>query len=209
MTTAAGYREVAWVAGVAAVLLGCAGPRAATVPERPARVTASPVAVRAIAKPAPELFVVVESVADRSERTASTALRRERATDMRQRMLADLQASPAITLAAEQARALGIPQFSVDATIERLEQRVRGGTVEIACQLRVAVTDQRGKMLFLLTNGAAVRVPLVGFRAEFEPPLQRDALEGAVRELNADLVARLEAEVRAQASAEVALAAHP
>lgn len=198
------YWRAVGVGGALGLLMGCVGPAANAVrDDRPMRVTAPAAPVDAIAKPAPALYVVVDSVADRSSRSASTEQRRERATSMRSMMVEGLQASPAITLAAKQARELSIPRFTVDATIERMEQRVRGNAVEISCELRVAVSDQRGKMLFFLTNGAAVRVPLVGFRAEFESPLQRDALEGAARGLNADLVTRLEAESVARARGEL------
>lgn len=190
--------------GLLGLLVGCAGPRAATAPtDEPMRVTASVVPVRAIAKRAPKLYVVLDSVADLSARSAPTAERRERATSMRALLLEELQASPSITMAAEQARELHIPRFTVDASIDRVEQRVRGNSIEIACELRVAVTDERGKMLFFLSNGAAVRVPLVGFRDEFAAPLQRDALEGAARELNQDLVSRLEAEAHEVARREL------
>jgi len=113
---------------------------------------------------------------------------------MRALMVEDLQGATTITLAVDRAESLGIPRFTVDASIERMERRVRGSSVEILCELRVVVTDHRGKMLFFLTNGSAVRVPRKGFRREFEPLLQRDALEGAARGLNEDLITRIDAE---------------
>ena len=174
------------VAAVAAVFVaGCVG----GLPDGVA--VTSPAGARRAERP--RAFVRVDSVRDRSRRPVPAARRRQRASDVRAWLLEDLRAAPAITVAPERARALGVPRFGVDVAIERLERRRRGRAVEIACELRVSVTDERGKMLFVLTNGAAVRVPRDGFRREHEPLLQRDALEGAARGINEALIARLEA----------------
>lgn len=107
-------------------------------------------------------------------------------------MVRDLQASPMITLELDEAVALGLRRFTVDAIIEELDRRVRGPWVYIECELRVTVTDQRGKILSLLTNSSAVRVPRKDFRREYEVLLQRDALEGAAQGINRDLIAFLQ-----------------
>jgi hypothetical protein len=142
----------------------------------------------------PSAYVKLQAVSDRSEEAVSLERRRLRATNIRALMTEDLEKFPSISLVPGEATALDIPVFTVDTTIEKLDQRVRGASVEIICELRISVTDQRGKILFLLTNGSTVRVPRKGFRTEFEGPLQHDALEGAVRGINEDLISRIDAE---------------
>ncbi len=141
---------------------------------------------------APSVYVRLETVADRSARAVPKARRESRANNVRELMVRDLQASPMITLELDEAEALGLRRFTVDAIIEGLDRRVRGPWVYIECELRVTVTDQRGKILSLLTNSSAVRVPRKDFRREYEVLLQRDALEGAAQGINRDLIAFLQ-----------------
>lgn len=143
---------------------------------------------------APTAYVVLETITDRSPGKASAKRRASRASSVRSYMVEDLQASPSVTMEADTARELGLERYTVDGTIEKLDRRVRGGFVEIVCQLRLSISDQRGRMLSFLTGGVAVQVPQGTFRYEYEPQLQKEALEGAARKVNRDLMAYLDKE---------------
>ena len=60
------------------------------------------------------------------------------------------------------------------------------------CELRLSISDQRGRMLSFLTGGVAVQVPQRTFRYEYEPQLQKEALAGAAEKINRDLMAYLD-----------------
>lgn len=140
----------------------------------------------------PTAYVVVKSITDRSPGKASPKRRASRAMSVRSFMVEGLRASPVVTMEAETARELGLDRYTVDGTIEKLDRRIRGGFVEIVCELRLSISDQRGRMLSFLTGGVAVQVPQGTFRYEYEPQLQKEALEGAAKKINRDLMAYLD-----------------
>ena len=65
----------------------------------------------------------------------------------------------------------------------KLEVEPSGGYIECNAELRLAISDESGKMLSFVSGGAKVSVP----RAKFDPrsitSLRREALEGALRGL--------------------------
>jgi hypothetical protein len=136
----------------------------------------------------PQVFVVLKSTQDKSMGSAPTRERQARATQMRSLIVDQLRRDETVTLMSSVATELGIDPYAMDVTIMKLERAERGAFVEVECEIRVAISDRRGKMLSFLTGGAKVQVPRRGFRVQYEPQLKREALENAVKSVHDDLV---------------------
>ena len=141
-------------------------------------------------------YVRLERIIDRSSAPLSAKKRAARADQMRELIRKELAATPAVTLTPTRAQRADIRQYTVDATIERLDRRVRGRHVEVVCELRLSISDPRGRLLSFLTGGVAVQVPARTFRPQYEPQLQREALAGAAKKINRDLLAYIDGEER-------------
>ena len=153
---------------------------------------------RALIKP--RIHVVIGSAADDlgsaskaarskgSERTASKSDRKQLAAAMRRMFQARLDDTPEITTSKRVARKLGVPRYSLDASIIRLGHEQKGSIVEVECQIRVAVSDHRGKMLSFLSGSARVKVPSSSFDASQLTELWREALDSAIKSVHSDLL---------------------
>jgi hypothetical protein len=169
-----------------------AGPKTTQLPASPAAEICADIVeeevTAEIAEKAPQAYVKLEKIVDRSSGKLSAKHRKVRAAKMREMIRKELAEAPAITLEPGS----DIRQYTVDATIERLDRRVRGSHVEVVCELRLSISDRRGRMLSFLTGGVAVQVPRQTFRPQYEPQLQREALEGAAKKINRDLLAYID-----------------
>lgn len=141
--------------------------------------------------PEPTLFVAIKSAADESKDRSTKAERKLRAGDMRGYMLRELRAQADVTMSEGEASSLGLKHNSIDLSITKLDRRVRGKFMEIECEIRITISDERGKMLSFLTGGAKVQVPRVGFRAKYLPQLRKEAIENAVKSVHGDLLRHL------------------
>ena len=141
----------------------------------------------------PQVYVMVKSAQDKSVGSAPGKVRQMQASTMRSLMVDELKRDQQVTLmqATPVTVEAGNEPYSIDVTIMRLERMERGAHVEFECEIRVAVSDERGKMLSFLTGGAKVQVPKRTFRNAYEPQLKREALENAVKSVRQDLVAYL------------------
>lgn len=115
----------------------------------------------------------------------------ELAEQMRSLLVEELQATPGITIDARLAKKLRITQYNLDASIMRFSRRTSGRNVEIECEIRLTISDERGKMLSFLTGSAKVQVPKRAFKDKYLPRLQLEALENAVKGVHQDLLAHL------------------
>lgn len=144
----------------------------------------------------PKVFVQLKTVADKSERKTSKKHREWAAKKMRGFMTGELRRTPEVTQDSEAADTLGIRKFAVDVTITDFNRRVRGPWVEIVCEVRLSVSNQRGRMLSFLTGGATVQVPKKTFKRKYENQLRKEALENAAKSVHQDLMGYLEKEMR-------------
>lgn len=140
----------------------------------------------------PEFYLVVESARDQSRGRASRTLRQRRAAAMREWLLDELRENHRVTLSEERAAKLDLEPYGLDLSITHLRRRRRGAIVEVSCEVRVAISDRRGKMLSFLTGTAAVQVPRRGFRRQYEVDMQKEAVENAVKSVHQDLVTFLQ-----------------
>ncbi|MCG8417564.1 MAG: HEAT repeat domain-containing protein [Proteobacteria bacterium] len=137
----------------------------------------------------PQVYVVLKSSADKTTGPASQRDRDRRAKQMRRIFGKEMASAPEITTSARMAEQLGIPHYALDASIVRFNRRTMGADIEIECRVRVAISDQRGKILSFLTSGARVRVPKSGFDERRSlPGITRDALHSAVKGIKRDLL---------------------
>jgi hypothetical protein len=158
----------------------------------------------------PDLYVVVKSASDDSPdaQTVKKAAkakavakkggaadgdkdRRHHAEIARKVMTSELRAAPAVTCAAKEADRHGLDARHIDVSISKLETRTAGAYVEVEAQLRLAISDDRGKMLSVLTGGAKVQVNKASYDAAYLPQLRREAIENAVRGMFDKLLAHL------------------
>ncbi len=136
----------------------------------------------------PEVYVVVRTARDQSPGTAQARLRGKRATEARAMMTTELQRSPQITTDAREAKRGQLAHYQLDLAIVGYEARAAGRYVEVEVQLRVAVSDARGKMLSFVSGGAKVQIPRGSFNRAYLPMHRREALENAVKGIHQDLL---------------------
>jgi hypothetical protein len=145
---------------------------------------------RAVA-PRPEIYMVVKSARDDSPGSHDKKARQYHADVLRATMTTEAAGDASLTSIATDARKFGLDLRNVDVSCVALETRQSGSYIEIEAQLRLAISDDRGKMLSFLSGGAKVQVPRKTYDARYLPQLRKEALENAVRGLFANLVDHL------------------
>ena len=141
--------------------------------------------------PRPEIYMVVKSARDDSPGAHDKKARAFHADVMRSTMSTQVAGEGTLTSVAADARKFGLGLRNVDVSCVSLETRQSGGYIEIEAQLRLAISDDRGKMLSFLSGGAKVQVPRKTYDARYLPQLRKEALENAVRGLFVNLVDHL------------------
>lgn len=144
----------------------------------------------------PKVFVKLETVADKSKRKTTKKHRAWSARKLKGYMSTELRRASDVTTDIERADDLGIRKFNVDVTITEFSRRTRGPWVEIECEVRLSVSNHRGRMLSFLTGGATVQVPKRTFKRKYETQLRKEALENAAKSMHQDLMAYLAKEMR-------------
>ncbi len=141
--------------------------------------------------PRPTLYLVLKSTTDDSKTRLNKRARRHHADKMRSFIEAELSAAPDVTTSEQEALAYGIERNTIDAAITKLQRRVAGPYVEVECEIRIAISNDRGKMLSFLTGGAKVQIPKTLFNKKHLPKLRLEAIENAVKSVNQDLITYL------------------
>lgn len=139
----------------------------------------------------PDLFVEVKSSSDDSPGSAPKAMRQAHADFLKQTLNDELKAAPQVTIAASEAQRWGLDARHIDLSVVKLDVAQNGATVEIEAELRLAISDDTGKMLSFLSGGAKVQVPRAKFKAQNLPELRKEALEGAMRGMFDKLITHL------------------
>jgi len=147
---------------------------------------------RALA-PRPELYVVVKAASDDSPKTVKydKKARKSHADIAKLAMAAALHDVPTVTSAGKDAARFGLDCRNIDVMITNLETRTAGSYIEVEASLRLAISDDRGKMLSFMTGGAKVQVRKSSFDTAYLPELRREAIENAVKGLFDKLIAHL------------------
>ena len=139
----------------------------------------------------PDLFVLIKSSSDDSPGKADKPTRKQHAEIVRQTLLDSFKAAPQVTMTATDAQRWGLDPRHLDLSVVKMDVEQSGGYVEIDAELRLAISDDKGKMLSFLSGGAKVQVPRGKFNAKYLPDLRKEALEGAMRGMFDKLLAHL------------------
>ncbi|MBK9036264.1 MAG: HEAT repeat domain-containing protein [Myxococcales bacterium] len=145
---------------------------------------------RAVA-PRPDLYVVIKSSSDDSPGKHDKKARKVHADALREAMTTELASANLVTLTASDAKKFGLDPRQLDLSIVGLEFRQDGAFVEVEAQVRLAISNDNGKMLSFVSGGAKVQVPRRGYDATYLPQLRRDAVENAVRGLFSKVIDQL------------------
>ena len=139
----------------------------------------------------PDLYVTVKSSADDSPGKADKDARKEHAEIVKATLLAECKAQPLVTIVPADAQRWGLDPRHIDLSVVKLEANPVGQYMEIEAQLRLAVSDDNGKMLSFLSGGAKVQVPKRTFDLKYLPALRKEALENAMNGMMDKLLAHL------------------
>jgi len=129
----------------------------------------------------PDLYVMVKSSSDDSPGKADKTTRKTHAEIVKQTLLDAFKAAPQVTLTASEAQRWGLDPRTIDLSVVKMDVQTTGGMVEIDAELRLAISDDKGKMLSFLSGGAKVQIPSGKFNPKFLANFRKEALEGAMR----------------------------
>ncbi len=139
----------------------------------------------------PDLFVTVKGTTDDSPGKADKATRRTHGDILGATLKDALRTARQVTMVENDAQRWGIEQRQLDVAVTKFEVAQNGNYMEVAVELRLAISDDKGKMLSFLSGGAKVQVPMSKYRATFLPNMRKEALEGALRGLFDKLIVHL------------------
>ena len=140
---------------------------------------------------AADTYVFIKSSSDDSPGATDKRTRATHADIIKNFLMAQFRANPLVTTVAEDAKKNGLTARHLDLSVVKLDAVTAGTHVEVEAQLRLAISDENGKMLSFVSGGAKVQVPKEKFNPKYLSNMRRDALEGAVRGLYEKLLAQL------------------
>jgi hypothetical protein len=141
--------------------------------------------------PHPELYMLINSSSDDSPGTTDKGARKVHAEIIKRVLAQQCKTEPSVTSSPGDAQRWGLDARHIDLSVIRLDVATTRSYVEIDAQLRLAISDDNGKMLSFLSGGAKVQVPTQTFDARYLPALRREALENAMRGMFEKLLAHL------------------
>lgn len=142
---------------------------------------------RVIEAPVADLCVLVNSSADDSPGKTDKTTRKVHAEIVRQTLTDQIKRDPLVVMAKQR----GVPSRQIDLSVTKLAVQTAGNFVEVEAQLRLAISDDKGKMLSFVSGGAKVQVPRKTYNARYLPTLRKEALENAMRGMFGKLMAQL------------------
>ncbi|MEO7735172.1 MAG: hypothetical protein ABIY55_29730, partial [Kofleriaceae bacterium] len=120
--------------------------------------------------------------------------RKQNAEVVKAALLDSFKTAPQVTMTASDAQRWGLDPRTIDLSVVKMDVETNGSYVEIAAELRLAISDDKGKMLSFLSGGAKVQVPADKYQAQYLPSLRKEALESAMQGMFAKLLAHLRAQ---------------
>jgi hypothetical protein len=139
----------------------------------------------------PDLYVVIKSASDDSPGTHDRTARKLHAEYLKNTMATALRSDVTVTGLADEAAKFNLDLRTLDLSVVKLELRTVGTMVEVEAQLRLAISDETGKMLSFLSGGAMVQVSRKTYSPRHLPQLRQEALDNAVHGLFAKLLDHL------------------
>ena len=129
----------------------------------------------------PDCMIVVSSSSDDSPGKLDKTARKAHSDALRAEVTAELKASPTVTLSATDAQKWGLDTRHLDLSIVKMEVAQAGTYMEIEAQLRLAISDDKGRMMSFVSGGAKVQIPKRTFDLRYLPALRKEAVENAMR----------------------------
>lgn len=140
----------------------------------------------------PDVFVTINTSTDDSPGTKTDKKARTTHGDiLRQTFETSFRGNPTVTMAAAEAQRWGLDPRHLDLSVTKLDVAQSGNFIEVEAQLRLAISDNNGRMLSFVSGGAKVQVPKRTFDARYLPALRKEALENAARGLFDKLLTQL------------------
>jgi len=140
----------------------------------------------------PDLFVVIKSTNDDSPGNKNDkVIRKTNADTLKASLVDQLKAAPQVTMTDTEAKRWGLEARHIDVSVVKLDVDTSGSYVEISADLRLAISDDTGKMISFLSGGAKVQVPRTKYKVQNLPDLRKEALEGAMKGMFDKLLAHL------------------
>lgn len=139
----------------------------------------------------PDLFITVKGANDDSPGKADKATRKVHADFLAATLKDSLRTSPQVTMVQNDAERWGLDARMVDVSVTKLEVAQSGNYMEVAVELRLAISDNQGKMLSFLAGGARVQIPMSKYKPGYLPSLRKEAIEGAMRGMMDKLLVHL------------------
>ena len=136
----------------------------------------------------PTMHVRLKSASDKTRGKVRQPVRKLRARLMKAMMMQEMVDTKSITTETAIASALGLRSYSVDLSLTKLDRIMSDTMVEIECEIRLTISNDRGKMISFLTGGAKIQVPRRAYRKSYESQMRKEVLENAVRKMYLDLL---------------------
>lgn len=139
----------------------------------------------------PDLYVTVKGCNDDSPGKTDKATRKTHADFLSLTLKDSLAKAKQVTMVENEAQRWGLDNRQVDVSVVKMDVQTVGNYVEVAVELRLAISDSKGKMLSFLSGGAKAQIPTTKFRPAMLPNLRKEALDGALRGLFDKLIVHL------------------
>ena len=139
----------------------------------------------------PDLYVQVKGSNDDSPGKVDKPTRKVNAEIVKAVLQDELRTAPAVTMVATEGQRWGLDARIIDVSIIKLEQSQANGMVEVSTELRLAISDDKGRLLSFLSGGAKVQVPASKYQPKFLLNMKRDAITGAMRGMMDKLLVHL------------------
>lgn len=139
----------------------------------------------------PDLCVTIRSSSDDSPGINDKKAREVHASIVKQVLADAFKAQPHVTTVLADAERWGLDPRHIDVSVVKMNVSTAGAMIEVATELRLAISDDKGRMLSFLSGGAKVTVPKAKFDTRYLPNLRKEALENAMRGMFDKLVVHL------------------
>lgn len=138
-----------------------------------------------------DLYVTIKGTNDDSPGKAEKLVRKVNAEIVKAVLQDELRNAPLVTMIAADAQRWGLDQRLIDVSIIKLEQSQANGMVEVSAELRLVVSDNKGKLMSILSGGAKAQIPTAKYQVKNLPNMKREAIEGAMRGMMDKLLVHL------------------
>ena len=130
---------------------------------------------------APDLYVTIKGANDDSPGKTDKSTRKLHAELIKTALTDSLRTAAHVTMVQADAERWGLEPRLIDISVVKLDLVQTGQMMQIQAELRLAISDNKGKLISFLSGGAMVEIPVTKYKAKFLPTMRKDALEGAMK----------------------------